>query len=136
MEDGNIQDICRVGEFGLIGEIIEMRNDVASIQVYEETSMIGPGEPVVLTGEPLSVELGPGIMAQMFDGIQRPLQSFVDQSESHYLGRGVEVDPLDRETEWTFTKKVDVGSAVCSGDIIGVVPENQYIEQEQQSVME
>ncbi len=77
MEDGNIQDICRVGEFGLIGEIIEMRNDVASIQVNEETSMIGPGEPVVLTGEPLSVELGPGIMAQMFDGIQRPLQSLL-----------------------------------------------------------
>jgi len=128
MEDGNIQDICRVGEFGLIGEIIEMRNDVASIQVYEETSMIGPGEPVVLTGEPLSVELGPGIMAQMFDGIQRPLQSFVDQSESHYLGRGVEVDPLDRETEWTFTKKVEVGDAVSAGDIIGVVPETPVIE--------
>jgi V/A-type H+-transporting ATPase subunit A len=128
MEDGNIQDICRVGEFGLIGEIIEMRNDVASIQVYEETSMIGPGEPVVLTGEPLSVELGPGIMAQMFDGIQRPLQSFVDQSESHYLGRGVEVDPLDRETEWTFTKKVEVGDSVSAGDIIGVVPETPVIE--------
>ena len=128
MEDANIQDICRVGEYGLIGEIIEMRNDVASIQVYEETSMIGPGEPVVLTGEPLSVELGPGIMAQMFDGIQRPLQSFVDQSETHYLERGVEVDPLDREKEWEFTKKVEVGDVVSEGDIVGVVPETTIIE--------
>lgn len=75
MEEANIQDICRVGELGLIGEIIEMRNDVASIQVYEETSGIGPGEPVITTGEALSVELGPGILSQMFDGIQRPLDT-------------------------------------------------------------
>src|SRR5699024_5843818 len=83
---------------------------------------------VVLTGEPLSVELGPGIMAQMFDGIQRPLQSFVDQSETHYLERGVEVDPLDREKEWEFTKKVEVGDVVSEGDIVGVVPETTIIE--------
>lgn len=128
MEDANTQDICRVGELGLLGEVIEMRGDVASIQVYEETSMIGPGEVVEVTGEPLSVELGPGIMAQMFDGIQRPLQSFVDQTNSSYLGRGVEVDPLDREKIWEFTPKVEVGDEVCAGDIIGVVPETEVIE--------
>ena len=128
MEDANPQDICRVGELGLLGEVIEMRGDVASIQVYEETSMIGPGEVVEVTGEPLSVELGPGIMAQMFDGIQRPLQSFVDQTDSSYLGRGVEVDPLDREKEWEFTPKVEVGDEVFAGDIIGVVPETEVIE--------
>src|SRR5690625_1314944 len=128
MEDANIQDICRIGELGLIGEIIEMRNDVASIQVYEETSMVGPGEPVVITGEPLSVELGPGIMAQMFDGIQRPLESFVEQTGSHSIARGVEVAPLNRETEWEFTKKVDVGDEVSAGDIVGVVPETSVIE--------
>ncbi len=128
MEDANTQDICRVGELGLLGEVIEMRGDVASIQVYEETSMIGPGEVVEVTGEPLSVELGPGIMAQMFDGIQRPLQSFVDQTNSSYLGRGVEVDPLDREKIWEFTPKVEVGDEVSAGDIIGVVPETEVIE--------
>jgi V/A-type H+-transporting ATPase subunit A len=128
MEDANIQDICRVGEFGLLGEVIEMREDVASIQVYEETSMIGPGDRVEVTGEPLSVELGPGIMAQMFDGIQRPLDTFVEKTNSHYLGRGVEVYPLDRETEWEFTKKVEVGDEVSAGDIVGVVPETSIIE--------
>ena len=128
MEDANTQDICRVGELRLLGEVIEMRGDVASIQVYEETSMIGPGEVVEVTGEPLSVELGPGIMAQMFDGIQRPLQSFVDQTKSSYLGRGVEVDPLDREKIWEFTPKVEIGAQVSEGDIVGVVPETEVIE--------
>ena len=128
MEDANTQDICRVGELRLLGEVIEMRGDVASIQVYEETSMIGPGEVVEVTGEPLSVELGPGIMAQMFDGIQRPLQSFVDQTNSSYLGRGVEVDPLDREKIWEFTPKVEIGAQVSEGDIVGVVPETEVIE--------
>lgn len=128
MEDASIQDICRVGELGLLGEVIEMRGDVASIQVYEETSMVGPGEKVVVTGEPLSVELGPGIMAQMFDGIQRPLQSFVEQTESHYIARGIEVDPLDRETGWDFEKRVEVGDQVVQGDIIGVVQETSVIE--------
>ncbi len=128
MEDASIQDICRVGELGLLGEVIEMRGDVASIQVYEETSMIGPGEEVVVTGEPLSVELGPGIMAQMFDGIQRPLQSFVDKTNSHYIERGVDIDPLNRELIWEFEKRVEVGDEVSSGDIIGVVQETSIIE--------
>lgn len=128
MEDASIQDICRVGELGLLGEVIEMRGDVASIQVYEETSMIGPGETVVVTGEPLSVELGPGIMAQMFDGIQRPLQNFVDQTDSHFIGRGVEISPLDRVAEWEFEKRVEVGDEVTAGDIVGVVQETSIIE--------
>lgn len=128
MEDASIQDICRVGELGLLGEVIEMRGDVASIQVYEETSMIGPGETVVVTGEPLSVELGPGIMAQMFDGIQRPLQNFVDQTDSHFIGRGVEISPLDRAAEWEFEKRVEVGDEVTAGDIVGVVQETSIIE--------
>lgn len=79
MQEANIQDICRVGHLGLVGEIIEMRRDQASIQVYEETSGIGPGEPVVTTGCPLSVELGPGLISEMFDGIQRPLDRFQKQ---------------------------------------------------------
>ena len=97
MEDANIQDICRVGHLGLIGEIIEMRKDIASIQVYEETSGIGPGEPVETTGEALSVELAPGIVSQMFDGIQRPLNKFKEVSQSDFLVRGTNVDALDRE---------------------------------------
>lgn len=128
MEDASIQDVCRVGELGLIGEVIEMREDVASIQVYEETSMVGPGEPVEVTGEPLSVELGPGIMSQMFDGIQRPLESFIEKSDQHYIDRGVEIEPLDRQKEWQFTKKVEVGDEVSEGDIVGVIPETQAIE--------
>lgn len=84
MQEANIQDICRVGDLGLIGEIIEMRRDEASIQVYEETSGVGPGEPVVTTGAPLSVELGPGLISQMFDGIQRPLERFQEVTASDF----------------------------------------------------
>lgn len=128
MEEANIQDICRVGELGLIGEVIDMRGDVASIQVYEETSMVGPGEDVITTGEPLSVELGPGMISQMFDGIQRPLDSFLEKTDSNFLERGVEVDPLDREAEWDFEPRVEVGDEVVAGDIIGVVEESAVIE--------
>lgn len=128
MEDASIQDICRVGELGLLGEVIEMRGDIASIQVYEETSMIGPGEVVEVTGEPLSVELGPGIMAKMFDGIQRPLDTFVEKTNSHFIGRGVEVDNLDRESTWDFEKRVEIGDEVSAGDIVGVVQETSVIE--------
>ena len=128
MEDASLQDICRVGELGLLGEVIEMRGDVASIQVYEETSMIGPGEVVEVTGEPLSVELGPGIMTKMFDGIQRPLETFVEKTKSHYIARGVEIDSLDREETWEFEKRVEVGDDVEPGDIVGVVQETTIIE--------
>ena len=108
MEDANIQDICHVGHLGLIGEIIEMRKGVASIQVYEETSGIGPGEPVTTTGEALSVELAPGIISQMFDGIQRPLNTFKEVSNSDFLVRGTVVAPLDRQKEWEFLATVAV----------------------------
>ena len=128
MESANIQDMCQVGDLGLIGEIIEMRNDVASIQVYEETSGIGPGEPVTTTGKPLSVELGPGIVSQMFDGIQRPLNTFMEVSNSDYLVRGTYVDPLDRKKTWEFTATKAVGDKVIPGDIVGTVPETKVVE--------
>lgn len=128
MEEANIQDICRVGHLGLIGEIIEMRRDEASIQVYEETSGIGPGEPVISTGQPLSVELGPGIMSQMFDGIQRPLETFKQVTESDFLVRGIEVPVLDRQATWHFTPRKEVGDYVTPGEILGVVQETRVIE--------
>lgn len=128
MEQANIQDICKVGKLGLIGEVIEMRNDVASIQVYEETSMIGPGEPVETTGEALSVELAPGMIAQMFDGIQRPLDKFMAKTESNYLVRGVSIEALSRTAKWKFTPTVEVGDKVVAGDIVGIVPETKVID--------
>lgn len=128
MQEANIQDICRVGELGLIGEVIDMRGDVASIQVYEETSMIGPGEEVITTGEPLSVELAPGMMSQMFDGIQRPLDGFLEKTNSNFLERGVEINPLDRDKEWDFEPRVEVGQEVVAGDIVGAVQESEVIE--------
>ncbi len=128
MEEANIQDICRVGHLGLIGEIIEMRGDQASIQVYEETSGLGPGEPVASTGLPLSVELGPGMMSQMFDGIQRPLERFRSQTESDYLIRGVALPVLDRERSWHFIPQVQVGEAVKAGQILGYVQETDLIQ--------
>ncbi|MGY3778983.1 V-type ATP synthase subunit A [Isobaculum melis] len=127
MEDANIQDVCHVGTDRLIGEIIEMRGDEASIQVYEETSGIGPGDPVISSGEPLSVELGPGLIASMFDGIQRPLDTFMKLANSDFLVKGVETVALERETEWTFKPTVAVGDQVVAGDIIGEVPETKVI---------
>lgn len=127
MGQANIQDICRVGHLGLIGEIIEMRQDQASIQVYEETSGLAPGEPVTTTGEPLSVELGPGIMSQMFDGIQRPLDTFMQATQSDYLIRGVEVPILNREKRWQFMPLKAVGDKVQAGDVIGTVQETKSV---------
>ena len=103
MDEANVYDVVKVGEKKLIGEIIEMRGDRASIQVYEETAGIGPGEPVISTGEPLSVELGPGLLENMFDGIQRPLDMIREQV-GDFLEKGVEVKPLNREKKWTFKK--------------------------------
>lgn len=128
MQEANIQDICRVGDLGLIGEIIEMRRDEASIQVYEETSGVGPGEPVVTTGAPLSVELGPGLISQMFDGIQRPLERFQEVTASDFLVRGVQVPNLDRDTKWAFEPSVVEGSEVVAGDIVGTVQETNMVE--------
>ncbi len=128
METANIQDICRVGNLGLIGEIIEMRGDVASIQVYEETSMVGPGESVETTGEALSVELAPGMIAQMFDGIQRPLDEFMKKTQSNFLERGMTIEPLNRDKLWEFLPKVEEGTRVSEGDIVGTVQETNVIE--------
>ncbi|WP_418620131.1 V-type ATP synthase subunit A [Streptococcus sp.] len=128
MQEANIQDICRVGDLGLIGEIIEMRRDEASIQVYEETSGVGPGEPVVTTGAPLSVELGPGLISQMFDGIQRPLERFQEVTASDFLVRGVQVPNLDRDIKWAFEPSVTEGTEVVAGDIVGTVQETNMVE--------
>lgn len=128
MQEANIQDICRVGDLGLIGEIIEMRRDEASIQVYEETSGVGPGEPVITTGAPLSVELGPGLISQMFDGIQRPLERFQEVTASDFLVRGVQVPNLDRDTKWDFEPSVTEGTEVVAGDIVGTVQETNMVE--------
>lgn len=127
MGDASIQDICYIGDLGLVGEIIEMRKDIASIQVYEETSGVGPGEKVITTGEPLVVELGPGIVSQMFDGIQRPLDSFLEETNSNYLKRGVHIDPLNRQKKWYFEATVEAGAYVMAGDIVGVVKETKAI---------
>ncbi|MGM0199365.1 V-type ATP synthase subunit A [Enterococcus sp. DIV1314a] len=127
MGHASIQDICYVGDLGVIGEIIEMRGDVASIQVYEETSGIGPGEPVKSTGEALSVELAPGLLAQMFDGIQRPLDVFAQQTQSHFLTRGVQLPALDHEKKWDFQPMAQVGDVVETGDILGTVQETKVI---------
>jgi V/A-type H+-transporting ATPase subunit A len=120
-------DVVSVSSQHLTGEIIEMRGDVASIQVYEETSMLGPGEPVVTRGEPLSVELGPGLIEGMFDGIQRPLERLRDAS-GDFIGRGVQVPSLDREKKWEFKATKSAGDVVEAGDIIGTVQENVIIE--------
>ena len=127
MGHASIQDICYVGDLGVIGEIIEMCGDVASIQVYEETSGIGPGEPVKSTGEALSVELAPGLLAQMFDGIQRPLDVFAQQTQSHFLTRGVQLPALDHEKKWDFQPIAQVGDEVETGDILGTVQETKVI---------
>ena len=127
MQEANIQDICRVGNLGLIGEIIEMRRDEASIQVYEETSGIGPGEPVETTGSPLSVELGPGLISQMFDGIQRPLARFQAVTQSDFLVRGVQLPHLNRETKWNFVPCLEIGAEVTAGDILGTVQETELV---------
>ena len=127
MENANIFDMVKVGEKGLIGEIIEMRGDKASIQVYEETTGIGPGDPVVTTGEPLSIELGPGLIESMFDGIQRPLDAFAKAANSQFLTKGVAVKSLDRERIWNFVPTAKVGDVVEAGDVIGTVQETTVV---------
>ena len=128
MEDADMFDVVRVGDLGLIGEIIEMRGDKASIQVYEETAGIGTGAPVISTGAPLSVELGPGLIETMYDGIQRPLEAMREKSGSN-ITRGISVPSLDREKKWEFVPRVEVGDQVESGDIIGTVQETVIVEQ-------
>lgn len=126
MEDANVYDVVEVSKDKLIGEVIEMRGDQASIQVYEETTGIGPGDEVYTTGAPLSVELGPGMIEQMFDGIQRPLVGLRDEA-GDFLERGVTVNPLNRDKKWKFKKVASVGDEVEPGDVLGTVEETPVV---------
>ncbi len=126
MRDANMFDVVRVSKHRLIGEIIEMHGDKASIQVYEETSGLGPGEPVESTGAPLSVELGPGLIRSIYDGIQRPLDDIMKLSGNN-LQRGVEVPSLKRDIMWKFTPCVKSGTKVTGGDVIGTVQETDIV---------
>ncbi len=126
MKDANMFDVVRVSDDHLIGEIIEMHGDKASVQVYEETSGIGTGEKVVSTGEPMSVELGPGLIGSIYDGIQRPLDDIM-KAAGNNLKRGVEVPSLKRELKWNFVPCVKVGDTVSEGDIIGTVRETDIV---------
>ena len=126
LSDANMSDVVRVGPQRLIGEILTMKGDTASIQVYEETSGLGPGAEVVTTGAPMSVELGPGMIEGIYDGIQRPLEKIVEKVGA-CITRGVEVPALDREKKWEFTPTVKVGDKVIGGDVIGTVPETSVV---------
>lgn len=128
MRDANMFDVVRVSKQRLIGEIIEMHGDRASIQVYEETSGLGPGEPVESTGAPLSVELGPGLIGSIYDGIQRPLDDIMKLS-GNSLHRGVEVPSLKRGRKWKFVPTAKIGDKLSAGDAIGTVEETKVVTQ-------
>jgi V/A-type H+-transporting ATPase subunit A len=129
MGDANMFDVVRVSEQRLIGEIIEMHGDEASIQVYEETSGLAPGSPVESTGQPMSVELGPGLIGSIYDGIQRPLDDIMKVTGGNLLKRGVEVPSLKRDKTWHFVPTVKVGDSVVEGDVIGTVAETPIVTQ-------
>lgn len=126
MRNANMFDVVRVSERRLIGEIIEMHGDEASIQVYEETSGLGPGAPVESTGEPMSVELGPGLIGSIYDGIQRPLDDIMKISGNN-LQRGVEVPALKRDLKWEFVPALKIGDSVSAGDVLGTVQETEIV---------
>ncbi len=126
LERSKMYDLVRVGADGLMGEIIEMRGDTCSIQVYEETEGLGPGDPVESTGAPLSVELGPGMLGAVYDGVQRPLDA-LEAMAGAFLTRGVTAPGLDREKKWTFHATARTGDTVHEGDVIGIVQENEVI---------
>lgn len=128
MRDANMFDVVRVSDKELIGEIIEMHGDQASIQVYEETTGLGPGEPVISTGAPMSVELGPGLIGSIYDGIQRPLDDIMKVS-GNLLERGVQVPSLKRELKWEFEPTAKKGDVVEAGDILGTVKETAVVTQ-------
>lgn len=126
MRDANMFDVVRVSSQRLIGEIIEIHGDEASIQVYEETSGLGPGAPVESTGEPMSVELGPGLISSIYDGIQRPLDDIMKISGNN-LARGVEVPSLKRDIQWEFVPTMSIGDEVTGGDVLGTVQETEVV---------
>ena len=126
MADANMADVVRVGPKQLIGEILNMTGDRASIQVYEETSGLGPGAEVVTTGAPLSVELGPGLIESIYDGIQRPLEEIRSMAGAH-IPRGIQAPPLPEAKKWDFTPVAKPGDAVVAGDVLGTVPETASV---------
>ena len=128
MEEADMYDVVRVGDQGLIGEIIEMRQDMASIQVYEDTAGLGPGAPVVTTGAPLSVELGPGLIENIYDGIQRPLEVLFNKYGSS-IQKGVEAPSLDRDKKWYFEAWATIGDELEAGDVLGFVQETVVVQQ-------
>jgi len=123
-------ELCKVGHDQLVGEVIRIEADKATIQVYEETAGVTVGDPVVRTGKPLSVELGPGLMETIYDGIQRPLKGISDASKSIYIPRGIDVPSLDREKKWDFTPsdKFKEGDHITGGDVFGSVYENSLLD--------
>lgn len=127
MESAKMFEVVQVGKEKLLGEVIAIDHGKASIQVYEDTAGLTPGEPVFRTGTPLSVELGPGLLTSIYDGIQRPLSVIAEQSDSFYINRGIEADGINRETKWDFKATAKVGDAVVGGDIIGEVQETSLI---------
>ncbi|MDO9508090.1 MAG: V-type ATP synthase subunit A [Thermovirgaceae bacterium] len=128
MSGAGMYDVVRVGDLGLVGEIIELKGATASIQVYEETSGLKPGEPVESTGAPLSVELGPGLIEQFYDGIQRPLNLIEKAADSPYISRGINVHAIDRSRKWEFEPLVEKGAEVDEGDILGYVQETVLVK--------
>ncbi|MEA3283517.1 MAG: V-type ATP synthase subunit A [Synergistota bacterium] len=128
MIGASMYDVVRIGKIGLVGEIIELKDEYASIQAYEETSGLKPGEPVVSTGEPLSVELGPGLIEQFYDGVQRPLKSIEDAAQSPYIAKGIDVPALDHSRKWDFEPCLKEGDQVSQGDVLGIVQETVLVE--------
>ncbi|MDF9744886.1 ATP synthase subunit A [Natrinema salsiterrestre] len=126
--DARMNDVVYVGDEGLMGEVIEIEGNLTTIQVYEETSGVGPGEPVQNTGEPLSVDLGPGMLDSIYDGVQRPLDVLEEKMGTAFLDRGVDAPGIDLEKEWEFTPEVEEGDAVEPGDVVGVVEETVTID--------
>jgi V/A-type H+-transporting ATPase subunit A len=126
--DARMNDVVYVGDEGLMGEVIEIEGNITTVQVYEETSGVGPGEPVVNTGEPLTVDLGPGMLDSIYDGVQRPLDVLEEKMGSAFLDRGVDAPGIDMEQTWEFEATVEAGDEVEPGDVVGTVPETQTIE--------
>jgi V/A-type H+-transporting ATPase subunit A len=126
--DARMNDVVYVGHEGLMGEVIEIEGNLTTIQVYEETSGVSPGEPVESTGAPLSVDLGPGMLDSIYDGVQRPLDVLEDKMDSAFLDRGVDAPGIDLEKTWDFTPEVEEGDEVGNGDIVGSVPETPSID--------
>jgi V/A-type H+-transporting ATPase subunit A len=126
--DARMNDVVYVGHEGLMGEVIEIEGNLTTIQVYEETSGVAPGEPVESTGAPLSVDLGPGMLDSIYDGVQRPLDVLEEKMGSAFLDRGVDAPGIDLEKTWEFTPEVDEGDEIGAGDIVGSVPETPSID--------